>query len=100
MVTRRQKRDADLDKLATANMSPAELALHRRTQLNTRAEHIVQFGALELENQGATSYGAGVRCLIFTAISTLSALELPERRSDLERVRSYCAELIGQDPPT
>ena len=86
--------DIDLDRLATKDMTPEELAQHKLAALNRKASKIVEFGAFDLEDAGANDYAAGVRMVAFTALGLLADLKQPELAGDLTKVQAYCAELL------
>jgi hypothetical protein len=83
MVQKREWQDAEM----------MALAKHRLDHLNYRAGKLVETGAFDLAELGASSYAAGVRMLLFHAINTLADLGGPELRSDLERIKAYCDEI-------
>jgi hypothetical protein len=91
----------DLDRLATKDMTPEEKAQHQLAEINRKAERLVELGAFDLEDAGATSYAAALRMQIVKAIDVLSNLRQPDLVSDLERVIGYCHELIAEvEKPT
>ena len=85
-TARRKDNDADLDKFAE----------HRVVMMNHKAEKHLELLALELVDLGSSSYAAGIRALAFTSISLLANLDEPELASDLERIKSYCDELLEE----
>ena len=74
----------------------AKLAQHRLDYVNYRATKLVEFGASDLAQIGASSYAAGVRAMLFHAIGCLVDLGEPELRSDLERIIDHCRLLLEE----
>ena len=84
MVLKQEQQDPDM----------VRLAQHRLHQVNYRAEKLVETGAADLAELGASSYAAGVRMLLFHAIGCLLALGEPELRSDLQRIIEHCRLIL------
>ena len=54
-----------------------KLAQHRLDYVNYRAENLVETGAFDLAELGASSYAAGIRMLLFHAIVACWLLASP-----------------------
>ena len=74
----------------------AKLSRERVDFINYRAEKLIELGASDLAQIGASSYAAGIRALLFHAIGCLVDLGEPELRSDLLRIVEHCRLLLEE----
>ena len=82
--------------MRTPDADMMKIAKHRLDCANHRAEKLVELGAADLAEIGASSYAAGIRMLLFYAIGLLVQLAEPELRSDLERIKSHCDMILEE----